>query len=294
MSRLRFVLATGLAVGLGIGATQCSLTTSVDGLTGGASPEAGEAGDAAVVDAPPGDADSDASPRDASAEAAIDGGRFCATLTPKPSFCDDFDDEGPFSLWTTPVIGAGGSVVRDRTRAVSAPNSLLTTSAASASSVPALLRLASPTLVHRVRIAYDVRVEARDPQTAYAEVSYIRFGPGSIRKHAFYIRLFAGPTSFAAEAYLGDGGVSANNFNPINNPTFSDWMRVGVDYDLRDASASRVSVTINGANAGATALDPNLYAPDFASVEVGVGYSGHPSSAGWQLRYDNVTVDWEP
>ena len=291
MSRLRFGSALVVLLGLGLGAIHCSLTTTLDGLTGGASAEAGEAG---AVDAPVGDG----SLLDASADAASDGGgRYCASLTTKPSFCDDFDDEGNFSNWTTSVIGVGGSVVRDRARAVSAPNSLLATSAPSASSIPALLQLASPSLVHRVRIAYDLRVEARDPQTAYAEVGYIRFGAGETRVHAFYIRLYADPsqsTAFTAEAYLSDGGTSQKNFSPTNNPRLSDWTRVGVDYDLRVGAAPRISVSINGAPAAETALDPALFTPDFASVGVGVGYSGRPSSAAWQLRYDNVTVDWEP
>jgi hypothetical protein len=290
VSRLRLVSASALTLGLAVCATQCSLTTSLEGLSGGASPEAGSIGETGGSDAPVGDG---ATP-DSSTDAGSDGGRYCASLTTQPSFCDDFDDEGPFSKWTTSVVGAGGSAVRDRSAAVSAPNSLLTTSAVSASSVPALLRLASPTLVHRVRVAYDLRVEARDPQTAYAEVGYIRFGPGETHVHAFYMRLFADPTlstSFTAEAYLPDAGISQANFNPASNPQFTKWTRVAVDYDLR--GAPRVEVSIDGVSAGQTALDASIFTPDFASVEVGIGYAGHPTSAAWQLRYDNVTVDWD-
>jgi hypothetical protein len=292
VSRLRFALASALAIGLGIGAIQCSLTTSLDGLTGGTSPDAGAA-DAPLADARA-DARADASSLDGSAEAAVDAGRYCARLTPAPSFCDDFDDEGPFSRWTTSVVGAGGSVVRDPSVSRSAPNSLLTTSAAATSSVAALLRLRSPTSVHRVRFAYDMRVEARDPQTGYAEVSYIRVGaPSSI--YAFYIRLFADPgttTAFTAEAYLPDGGIPQHNVSLAGNSRFTAWTRVAVDLDLR--AAPHVSVTLDGAPAGDTALEPSMYPPDIASVETGVGYAGSPSSTAWQLRYDNVTVDWEP
>ena len=291
MPRLRLVSASLFTVGLAVGATQCSLTISVDGLTGGASAEAGYAGEAGVSDAPVGDG----SPLDSAVDARSDGGRYCASLTTKPSFCDDFDDEGPFSTWTSSLFGAGGSGVRDRAASVSAPNSLLTVSAVSASSVPALLRLASPTSVRRVRVAYDLRVEARDPQTAYAEVGYIRFGAGQTRLHAFYIRIYADAklsTTFAAEAALPDGGMVQNNFDPAVNPDFVKWTRVSVDYDLR--ASPRLEVSIDGVSAGQTALDASVYTPDFASVEVGIGYVGHPTSAAWQLRYDNVTVDWTP
>jgi hypothetical protein len=272
-----------MAIGLVLGA--CSLTTSLDGLTGGASSDAGNAGDAGAADAPA----LDASTRDSSADGASEGGRYCATVSPTPGFCDDFDDEGPFSRWTTSVIGAGGSVVRDRAAARSNPNSLLTTSAASTVSIPAYLRRTSPSSVHRVRVAYDMRVEARDPQTAYAEVGYIRFGAGT-RIHAFYIRLFASTSEFSSEAYLSDGGIPVKNVG-LGNP-LSSWTRVAVDYDLR--AAPHVSVTLDGVLAGDTPLDPSLFTPAVADVDIGVGYSGHPSSAGWQLRYDDVTVDFEP
>jgi hypothetical protein len=291
LSRFRFVAATSLAIGLALAATQCSLLTSVDGLAGGAaSPDAADARDSSVIDASL--VDADAAALDGAVEAAADGGRYCASST--SAFCEDFDDEGPFVKWTSSEIGAGGSVARDRAAALSAPNSLLTTSAASPSSIPAYLRLTTPAVVHRVRIAYDLRVEARDPQTAYAEVGYIRFGPVD-SVHAFYMRLYGGASqgsSFTAEAYLPDGGIPQNNVDLAGNPQFSSWTRVAVDYDLR--AAPHVSVSVDGVLAGTTPLDASTFPADVARIEVGIGYTGHPTSAAWKLRYDNVTVETEP
>ena len=265
--------------------------TSLDGLTGG-SPEVGDAG---FADAPLDVGSVLDAPVEAASDAGSDAGRYCASLTTKPSFCDDFDDEGPFSNWSGSVIGPGASILRDRAASRSAPNSLLATSPANPASIAAYLRLDSPTTVHRVRVAYDMRVDARDALTAYAEVGYIRFGVTGGKQHAFYIRLrndTSVATAFAAEAYLPDGGVPDYGVALSGNPQFSSWTRVAVDYDL--GTSPHVSVTIDGAVAGSAALDPTLFTSDVAHVDIGIGYTGHPSSAAWQLRYDNVTVDWVP
>lgn len=124
-------------------------------------------------------------------------------------------------------------------------------------------------------------------------MGYIRFGT-AVRVHSFYLRLNGGATpgaAFTAEAYLPDGGIPQNNVSLAGNP-FTSWTRVAVDYDL--GTAPHVSVSLDGVPAGDVALDPTRFKPDVATVEVGVGYSGHPSSSAWQLRYDNVTVDWDP
>ncbi len=290
MSRLRFATASASAILLGAAAIHCSLTTSLDGLAGGATPDAG---DAAVTDAPADAPLGDALVLDSSVESGSDGGRYCSTLGSTPAFCDDFDDEGPFIKWSGSEIGPSGSVVRDRSASQSAPNSLLATSGPSADSTTAYLRVTSPSSVRRVRVAYDLRVESRDSQSACAEVSYIRFGTAN-RAHAFYLRLNGGATpsaGFTAQAYLPDAAVPQNSVSFAGNP-FASWTRVVIDYDL--GAAPHVSVTLDGVPAGGAALDPALFKPDVATAEVGVRYTGHPSSSAWQLRYDNVTVDWEP
>ena len=109
---------------------------------------------------------------------------------------------------------------------------------------------------------------------------------------AFCIRLFGTTSEFASEAYLADGGIAAKNVPLAGNPLFSTWTRVAIDYDLR--AAPHLSVTLDDVLAGDTALDPSLFTPAVADVETGVGYSGHPSSVGSQLRYDDVTVDFDP
>lgn len=279
---------------IGLAALRCSLTTSLDGLSGGVAPVDAEAG---VPDAGL-DVNTNAdvtSASDAPVDAATDGGNFCASLAQAPSFCDDFDDEGPFGRWTTTRTVGGGTVTRDRSAFRSGPNSLLTTSPVSAGTSVTALSLASPSSIHRVVYAFDMRIDARDLQTGYAEVSYIRFGDPNNRLFAFYMRAYASPAAAVAvtiEAYLPDGGIPQHNLVLAGGSTFTEWTRVVIDIDLR--TKPRLTVSIDGAVAGEVALESALYLPAVARVEPGIGYVGSPSSAAWKLRFDNVTVDWLP
>lgn len=282
-----------VAVAVCLAMLRCTLTTSLDGLSGGVEPADADARDA--------DAGSDVTTNgdatgaaDSPVDAVTDGGRFCASLAQAPSFCDDFDDEGPFSRWTGTRTAKGGMVTRDRGASRSAPNSLLTVSPASASTTSAALSLASTSTIHRVVLGFDMRIDARDLQTGYAEVSYIRFGDPSSWAYAFYMRVYGDPalTGATVEAYLPDGGKLQHNVALAGAPTFADWTRVVVDLDLR--TAPQLTVTINGVVAAVAALGPELYPPTVARVEPGVGYVGAPSSGAWSLRFDNVTVDWLP
>lgn len=270
--------------------TRCSLTTSLDGLTGAASPDASDSSaDAPLVEGGPAP--------DSSADGGLDGGvdgggHFCASLVPAPMFCDDFDVEDSFARWTGMRLNAGGTITRDQAAFTSAPSSLLTMTPPSTSMHgAAALLLSSASAVRRVRYGFDLRVDARDPQTAYSEVSYIHFG-GASALYAFYMRLHdaSSGATFTTEAYLPDGGIPQHDVN-VAGAKFTDWMRVVIDLDLR--TAPHFSVTIDGALAGDVPLEASLYTPAVATVETGIGFEGTPASGGWKLRYDNVTVDFE-
>ncbi|HEY8075068.1 MAG TPA: hypothetical protein VIF62_13185, partial [Labilithrix sp.] len=87
-------------------------------------------GDDGGADAtPPGD--DDAAPPDGGTDAhegGIDAGPpFCASLSPAPKFCDDFDDLDPMTKkWDQQVFLTGiSSLAIDETQSTSAPASLL-------------------------------------------------------------------------------------------------------------------------------------------------------------------------
>jgi len=269
-------------VALGAGAVQCSLLPSLDGLVGGQGlPDASD------------EVPRDVSPADAPAESG-DGGRWCASLSPTPMFCDDFDDQGPFTRWTDLYVRSGGTVGRDGTAFRSAPNALLALSPASVDPSSSLVYLSTTATKSKVRIAYDMRIDARDPKTGYAEINYINFDTPGLA-FAVYLRVFdsaSSVTRITSEVYLPDGGIPAHDVALAGMPRFDVWTRVGVEVDV--ASTPRtLTVTIDGIVAALQTLEPGLYAPGPVSARVGIGYTGYPTTGDWRIRYDNVTIDWE-
>lgn len=273
-----------LAASLLLATANCSIFFQTSDLQ--SDKDAGEAGNAS--DGGDGSTAIDGTPGDAPSNEA--SGRWCKTLSPAPVFCDDFDDQGPFAGWTNQDLRAGGTVVRDSTASRSAPNSLLTDSPGSSNPGSAVLFLQIATTVSKLHYAYDMRIDVRDPQTGYAEINYVKLDNG-MTSSAIYMRAFKSPTDPAtvtAEAYLADGGVPQHDIQLAGNPQFGGWRRVDLDLDL---AQHLLTVTIDGAMAGSTALESNLYVPSPIRVETGIGYTGSPSGE-WRIRYDNVTIDW--
>ncbi len=268
------------AIVLGVGAARC-LYPYVDPLTGGGTG--------------PSDASVDA-PKEAAAEGGTDGGsgRYCASLLPAPGFCDDFDDQGSFvPKWDSVYTRAGGSVARDGTDFRSSPNSLLTISPPANGPSSATLNHASVGSKGKVRVAYDIKVEARDTKSVYAEIDYIHFdGPGF--SFATYFRLNTdanNATQLAAEAYLADGGIPAHNLT-LPAARFDKWTRVAISIDVV-STPHVLSVSIDGVAAGSQVLEPNMYGPGPVTVSPGIGFTASPSATDWRIRYDNLTIDWE-
>lgn len=263
------------AVGVALGVAACGLFPSIDDLSG----EPDGSRDAAVTEAGDGG----------------DAGRWCDSLSPAPSFCDDFDDDGgPFARWTNQFLRAGGTVSRDPGDFRSPPNALLAVSPPTATASAANLHRDVTTTVSTLHVAYDMKIDARDTAAGYAEVNYIDFSTADV-PFAFYLRVYDDPNSTSTatiEAYPPDGGVLNHDLPLLGAPRFDTWTRVGVDIDL--ASATRtMTVTIDGATAAQQTLEPDLYAPGPVSVHVGIGYTGSPSTTDWRIRYDDVTIDWQ-
>lgn len=268
------------AVALGVCAARCSLLPELDGLSGGTSV--------------PSDASFDA-PKEAASDAGADaGGRFCASLSPTPGFCDDFDDPGPFvPKWDAIDTRAGASVVRDGTDFRSSPSSFLGISPPANGPSSAALNHLSGSAKGKVRFAYDVKVDARDSKGAYAETDYISFS-GTGFEFATYFRLNFDPgitTQLAAEAYLADGGIPAHNVS-IPGARFDKWTHVVITIDVV-SNPHVLGVSIDGAPPITQVLESNMYGPGPVRVSPGIGYTASPSTGDWRIRYDNVTIDWE-
>jgi hypothetical protein len=279
---------------MGALAVQCSALIPFDGYVAGADASA----DAAAADATFDHAASDGRAGEAGytsdggvSDASVldgDAGRWCAHLVPAPMFCEDFDDEGNFTKWTSVVQRNGGTLARDTNDFRSAPNSLLSRAPGSAMSQQAYLDFIPPTEVKHVKLAFDLRIDARDQQTGYAEIAYVVFN--SPIHSDFYIRAYQDPATngYTAESYP-DGSAVQHNLSLGSTMTFDTWRRVAIDIDV--ATANALTVSIDGVQIVNQPLESTLYVPAGVEVRPGIGYTGSPSNL-WSMRWDNVTIDW--
>lgn len=272
VSRTRLIIGAGT---LALSTIRCALMPAVDELSGGE-----RVSDAA------------AEQRDAASPDGGDAGRWCDSVSPKPMFCDDFDDQGPLSRWDGQYTRAGGFVGRDDASARSAPSSLLVVTPPATGPGSAIVYRATTTPKSKVRVAYDVKIDARDSKSGYAESDYIRFD-GPLR-FSVYLRLNLDPkvtNVITSEAYP-DGGVQAHDVSLGVGSRFDAWTRVVVTVDLA-SNPRTLTATLDGVPVASQVLEPSLYGPGPVAVQPGLGYTGAPTESDWRIRYDNVTIDWE-
>jgi hypothetical protein len=145
-----------------------------------------------------------------------------------------------------------------------------------------------------VRVAYDMRIDARDQQTKYAEINYIAFD-SAVLHFRVYMRVggsASDPTTITSEVYLADGGVPSHDVALSGTPSFDTWKRVAVEVDV-GSTPHTMSATLDGKVVATQTLEPDLYTPGPVSVRPGIGYTGYPTTSDWRVRYDNVTIDWQ-
>ncbi len=204
----------------------CALFPSLDGLT--------HEGDAEAVDAPTAP-DSAADVVDATAP---DAGRFCDNVSPKPVYCEDFDEPvaiDPSTLGGYGVSG-GGTLTIDTTEWSSAPRSLLATMPAVSSGSAAAAAYPSvgpsPTMV---TLAFDANIEAGDTDV----------GISGLLTGATGLFVEVGPDGI----YLQEGNYSSNPMYPTHPKHAVDWS-VGwthIEVTLtRTMSGALSSLAVNG------------------------------------------------
>ncbi|HTQ43789.1 MAG TPA: hypothetical protein VMI75_13600 [Polyangiaceae bacterium] len=241
--------------------------------TAGGSDAASEMASGDVVTLP----DADAAP-----------GPFCATLSPQPSFCADFDgaafDMGfsSESTFTPPEIGA------DATYSVSAPNSFFATipSGTGISDTWAYLQKDFMTTAQGVDLAFDLRpvdtVSAGD-----AVVAEIGLDQGQPTEHD--VELVFSTSAAIEEAFeQGDGGWVFPHHDCSTALQVGKWTHVEIVVSLADQT---VQVKFDGATVLATtALDPS-WPPSTTTLDVEIGFTYASDTSGpWTMRYDDVVA----
>lgn len=247
----------------------CSLTTSLDGLSGGASNSAD------------GGAQTDGgSPGDPSSGCDQDAGHL---------LCDDFD-HGPLpGPWGGTQI-ALGAMSLDPNAARSKPSSLsVALSPASGTTRPqAFLAKVFTVKPSTLTLAFDARFDAIDSpeSTSPIVIASMLLSQGS--KYGVHLVLVGTSLSLWEEilSSTGQGGTSAKH--PLPNPaTLGDWRRYRIE--LRIAATGLATVWRDDAQVVSEVVHPTVVGGT-PLVGLGVSSAGIPSP-GVSAHFDNVTID---
>ncbi len=229
---------------------------------------------------------------DGGAEAAPLVSVFCATILPKPGFCDDFDKD-PFEKgWDNyyvkpdPGVGGGATLTPDTTQWKSSPRSARMTvpQLLPGSNAESLLITEVPKGMHVIEAFVDVRIETENfpDQAGHCAVlgmafdGYDPFVEIRRTKEGAYLRLDDMSEQPLQQAFQ-----------------VGEWKNVELRFQF-SADAGSVSTFIDGVPAGGGNLAPSFYHSDaFPRILLGPSLCQGPMNE-FRMNADNVVLRATP
>jgi hypothetical protein len=265
-------------------AAGCSLSLDFDGLTGGRDGGgSSEGGSEAGADAP-GDAPVDAPPQP-----------FCASLTPAPTFCADFDQSQlvpPFDQ----AESVNGAPRKDTSIGKSPPASMLaeTLAVSAGGRVEAFVHKSFPAFAARaltLDVSADVRVERTDETNGSNAVTLAFLIHLGTRAHN-HIDLNAAHdgANVRFELVEHDGTRTEVYALPTRVPK-NEWVRLRFQLRLTNPSGTGNGLSVfigEKQDFNGTLQVP--FVTGTPRILVGIPFVGPPSEP-WVIRYDNVVAD---
>lgn len=231
---------------------------------------------------------------DAAADARSDGSdaaaSFCATLSPTPAFCEDFDKGGYAAQFTNSTTSVDGVLGADGLAFTSPPNSLFSKVGTKASNGEwAYLTRTFTGTAKQVSYAFDLRLDAWGGGES-GVMAGILLDEGTPNEHRLVLYVRSGKTALEELFTKPDGGAVVTSDHALAwAPKLGTWAHVVFSID---PAAKTCAAAIDGnADLTATAMDPS-WTPGAPSIEVGFSYIASNTSA-WTARFDNVVVDWK-
>lgn len=263
----------------------CSLTTDLSGFVTGDDP------DAAVRDGSTGeDGGADATLPDAS-PGSDSGVVPCASRSPKPFFCTDFDDATPIvDLFDGKFSTELGDGVRDPLARSGASSLLLRQTKAFPSNCGYLeywRDVGGPNAV-----VLETWVRLGDSSGAYPNdgvfASIAHRGPGGAGECSQIFRtLGSGGARLQSQRTVNGGGTSDDNYDFTRPLVAGVWTLLRVDLTRGpDGNGTRVRVTLDGE----TALNAALGACQLGTASVRVGMYCEARTTR-EMRFDNLVID---
>jgi hypothetical protein len=270
-----------------------------NGETGVNPPAEAGAGDGSASDAPTGATDGPAQDSGARPDAMT---TFCASLSPQPTLCVDFDEGAPYNALFAQTTGTVGA---DGTSYSSPPDSFFATISAGASLPASFMshRFASMGMFgmgSNIEYAFDLFLE-QYVHGQSAVVGRILINAGTQWEHDLGL-VVSDTSATVEESFAGaDGGIVYIDTPLQVAPQPNKWTRVVVTLSPRQQT---VTVTVGGAGALTNApLDPSWSYGGGSGSGGGFGGFGNgtsiylgmdfvtSTSGPWAVRYDNVVAN---
>lgn len=266
---------------------------------GGTDDDAGPTGDAAPAEA---SADDDGGPAidaaapDAPAEAAADatvvppkpdgGSPPCASIVPKPVFCDDFDDGDLKDDWEVLNVSAGSSATLDTTGYASPPASFAaqTKAVVAQDAAFAHVRTTVTGTPSRVRLAFS----AYFPRTTL-DKGMLAIATVDVSQSHFFTLFLRDGDPDAPGPTLEESVPGTTTRHVLGSPPPANaWTRIVVDLDLAAGKASVTWDATKALDGAAIATTPTAVDP---TIRIGALYVYGPQDA-FEARFDDVLVEY--
>jgi hypothetical protein len=214
---------------------------------------------------------------------------FCASISPAPLFCSDFDEPGDgFSAWKS-TYSDFGTVSLDLAAARSQPRSMVVTTTTQSVSVHAGADTNPLGLRSHVKLAFDVQLINMTPSNEPI-LAQLSFDDGAVVHGVEYVYRVPPDNSYIEDSVTPMGQSAMYTYYQLDaqsQPSFA-WQRITIE--LFTGAAPRLVTTLDGVTTLDTPIT-NTTGGAFA-ISLGVVYIA-ADSAPWRIRYDNVLVTGE-
>lgn len=232
---------------------------------------------------------------DAAIDAPVDAGpRFCSTLTPKPDFCADFDDESEPLLAgfdngqasPDPFMTGGATIEDGRTTFFSGPRAATIT-------VPALIdphkaaaglvrSFAAPPKSLLLEFAMRIETEEFPDPSRNIGLVLLTFPKGQIAIFRDSGGIFLGMTDDVASEKKAKSTVAV----PVGQ-----WKRIGLVVVDRDTDHGTVAMEVDGTQAAELPLG-TIFVSEVGRTYLGIGALGATGNLGvFKVAVDNVWMN---
>ncbi len=209
---------------------------------------------------------------------------FCNTQSPKPAFCDDFDDDDVDDDWTI-LTQSNGIGALNETSATSTPASFTVQTAELVKDQTANVHLRASMKGKPTRIRFAFNAQFSEVSFTDGAIAYATLDVSSTHYFTLYLR--DQDPDAPATTLEEINGATTNRYVLPKTPLKATWTRIVLDVDLAAGSAT---VSYNNEKVFETSAIVKTPS-DEPTIRLGAVYTFGPFPE-WEGRFDDVVVSF--